>query len=121
MHKIHEKINYLEFPVKDIAKTKAFFSQVFSWEYEDFGPEYTAFTNETVDGGFFKADLTVKASQGSVLIVFYSEDLEQTQSKIEKAGGEILQDIFIFPGGRRFHFSDLNENEYAVWSDLDPK
>ncbi|VVT23323.1 Glyoxalase family protein [Marinobacter salarius] len=28
-----------------------------------------------------------------------------------------MQDIFSFPGGRRFHFSDPNGNEYAVWSE----
>jgi N-acetylglutamate synthase-like GNAT family acetyltransferase len=26
---------------------------------------------------------------------------------------------FSFPGGRRFHFSDPNGNEFAVWSDID--
>ena len=40
-----------------------------------------------------------------------------TKSKIEKAGGSILKAIFSFPGGRRFHFSDPNGNEYAVWTD----
>lgn len=39
----HEKINYVEFPARDLAKTKAFFTAAFSWEFEDFGPDYTAF------------------------------------------------------------------------------
>ena len=50
-------------------------------------------------------------------MVFYSLELEATLEKIEKAGGEIIKPIFSFPGGRRFHFSDPNGNEYAVWSD----
>ncbi|HFS85066.1 MAG TPA: VOC family protein, partial [Epsilonproteobacteria bacterium] len=33
------------------------------------------------------------------------------------AGGVIEKEIFAFPGGRRFHFSDPNGNEFAVWSD----
>lgn len=113
----HEKINYVEFPSRDIEKTKEFFSKAFGWRFEDFGPEYTAFSNQGLDGGFFKSDLVVTAAKGSALVVFYSEDLESTQAKIESAGGTISQAIFNFPGGRRFHFNDPNGNEYAVWSD----
>jgi len=113
----HEKINYVEFPAKDIEATKAFFTQVFGWSFVDYGPEYTAFSGEGIDAGFFKSDLTVSTENGSALIVFYSKDLEQTLSKIENAGGSIIKPIFSFPGGRRFHFDDPNGNEYAVWSD----
>jgi len=114
---IHEKINYLEFPAKDIAKTKAFFSTVFAWSFTDYGPEYTAFSEAGIDGGFYKSELTCTTANGSVLVVVYSNDLEQTQSKIEAAGGSVIKPIFTFPGGRRFHFADPNGNEYAVWSD----
>jgi len=114
---IHEKINYLEFPAKDIAKTKAFFSTVFAWSFTDYGPEYTAFSQAGIDGGFYRSDLTCATANGSVLVVVYSNDLEQTQSKIEAAGGSVIKPIFAFPGGRRFHFADPNGNEYAVWSD----
>lgn len=113
----HEKINYIEFPSKNIALTKSFFATAFDWTFEDYGPDYTAFSNVGIDGGFFTSDQVVSASQGSALVVFYSEQLEQTQSKIEQAGGSIVQEIFSFPGGRRFHFADPNGNEYAVWSD----
>jgi len=113
----HEKINYVEFPAKDIEATKAFFTTVFGWSFVDYGPEYTAFSNAGIDGGFFKSDLFVSTENGSALIVFYSQDLEQTQSKIENAGGAIIKPIFSFPSGRRFHFNDPNGNEYAVWSD----
>lgn len=115
----HEKINYLELPATDIEATKAFFSAVFGWSFVDYGPEYTAFSDQGIDGGFFKSDLTACTKNGSVLIVFYSNELEQTQAKIERAGGRIIKPIFSFPGGRRFHFADPNGNEYAVWSEPD--
>lgn len=114
----HEKINYVEFPARDIEATKAFFTAAFNWSFVDYGTEYAAFSNEGLDGGFFKSDLTVSAEKGSALIIFYSKDLENTQSKIETSGGEITNPIFPFPGGRRFHFSDPSGNEYAVWSDI---
>ncbi|MFQ5753829.1 MAG: VOC family protein [bacterium] len=113
----HEKINYVEFPAKDIEATKAFFTEVFGWSFVDYGPEYTAFSNEGIDGGFFKSDLTSSTANGSALIVFYSKNLEQTQLKIENAGGSIIKPIFSFPGGRRFHFTEPSGNEFAVWSD----
>lgn len=114
----HEKIDYVEFPAKDIETTKTFFAEIFSWAFTDYGPEYTAFVNEGLNGGFFKSNLIASVATGSALIVFYSQNLEQTQTKIEKAKGEIIKPIFSFPGGRRFHFADPNGNEYAVWSDV---
>ena len=117
MHE-HEKIDYVELPAKNIETTKAFFTEVYGWSFVDYGPEYAAFSNAGFDGGFFKSDLSVSTNNGSALIVFYSEDLEQTQLKIENAGGSIIKPIFSFPGGRRFHFCDPNGNEYAVWSDI---
>jgi predicted enzyme related to lactoylglutathione lyase len=113
----HEKINYVEFPSKDLAVTKAFFSAVFGWSFSDYGDEYTSFFNEGINGGFFKSDLTESTETGSALIVFYSYELEQTQAKIENAGGVVIKPTFSFPGGCRFHFADPNGNEYAVWSD----
>lgn len=113
----HEKIDYVELASNDLSATKAFFKQAFGWEFEDFGSEYTAFANQGVDGGFYKADLKAVAEQGSALVVFYSADLEQTQSKVSDAGGVITQAIFSFPGGRRFHFTEPAGNEFAVWTD----
>jgi len=113
----HEKINYVEFPAKDIEAAKVFFNSVFGWSFVDYGPEYAAFSDEGLNGGFYKSELSVSTKSGSALIVFYSKELEETQTKIENAGGTIIKPIFPFPGGRRFHFGDPNGNEYAVWSD----
>ncbi len=113
----HEKINYVEFPAKDIEAAKAFFSTVFGWSFVDYGPEYSSFSNAGLEGGFYKSDLSSSTDKGAALVVFFSQELEKTRSKIEKAGGKIIKPIFSFPGGRRFHFTDPNGNEYAVWSD----
>lgn len=113
----HETINYVEFPATDLDAVKAFFGAVFGWSFTDYGPEYTAFSDQGLDGGFFKSDQVMSSALGSALIVFYSDDLEATQVKIEQAGGSIVKPCFAFPGGRRFHFSDPNGNEYAVWSE----
>lgn len=112
----HEKINYVEFPAKNLKATKSFFEAAFGWSFVDYGPDYAAFSDQGLDGGFFKSDLAASAAKGSALIVFYSDRLEETQSKIERAGGRIVKPIYNFPGGRRFHFAEPSGNEFAVWS-----
>jgi uncharacterized protein len=113
----HHKIDYVEFPAKDMYKTKIFFAKAFAWKFEDYGPEYCAFSSSGLNGGFFKSDRTSSTEQGSVLVVLYSENLEATLETVEQCGGTIVKSIFEFPGGRRFHFADPNGNEFAVWSD----
>ncbi len=114
----HEKISYVEFPSRDMVATKKFFAEVFNWSFTDYGDNYIAFSDQVLEGGFYKSEQCSSTSNGAALVVFYSRDLEETLSKIEKAEGMIVRPVFSFPGGRRFHFTDPNGNEYAVWSDL---
>ncbi len=116
----HHKINYVEFPSKDLPSTKSFFLNAFGWSFEDYGPEYTAFTGEGLDGGFFKSDIAAQTSNGSALVVLYSENLEQSVQSVQDAGASVIKPIFSFPGGRRFHFQEPGGNEVAIWSDNDP-
>lgn len=113
-----EKINYLEFPAKDLAATKVFFNQVFKWEFTDYGPEYIAFEEGSgFNGGFYQSDLYSSCNNGAALTIFYSANIRRTEQKITAAGGKITTPLFTFPGGVRFHFSDPNGNEFAVWSE----
>ncbi len=116
MHE-HEKMNYVEFPCRNIPASKAFFTEVFGWQFEDYGPDYAAFSNEGLDGGFYTDEHSVNAEKGSALIVFYSADIAATEQKVRAAGGTINKALFDFPGGRRFHFTDPSDNEFAVWTE----
>lgn len=108
------QIDYIELPASDIAKTKTFYHAVFGWEFTDYGPGYTSFHDGRLGGGF----TTETPGPGAgVLLVIYSDDLNAVQEKIKAAGGKIVKEIFSFPGGRRFHFTDPNGNELAVWSE----
>lgn len=111
-----EVINYVEFPAKDIPASKAFFEQAFAWSFVDYGPEYSAFKNSGIEGGFFLSEQASTTENGSCLIVLLSDDLEGSEKRVKKAGGTISQEIFSFPGGRRFHFIEPSGNELAVWS-----
>ena len=113
----HEKLDYAEYPARDLAATKLFFQAAFGWSFVDYGPDYTAFSDEGLDGGFFKSELVANTDAGSALLIFYSERLEETLAKVTAAGGRITKPIFAFPGGRRFHFTEPSGNEFAVWAE----
>lgn len=113
----HETINYVEFPSLDLGASKRFFAEAFGWSFLDYGPDYAAFSDAGLDGGFFRAAVAGRTERGSALVVLYSDALEATLSKVEAAGGEIVKPVFAFPGGRRFHFVEPGGNELAVWGE----
>ena len=111
------KIDYIEFQAADIAATKKFFEQLFGWKFTDYGPDYTSFEDGRIAGGFSKSDNRSTVAAGGVLIVFYHPDLEKVRQRVIDLGGQVIKDIFSFPGGRRFHFSEPSGNECAIWSE----
>ena len=111
----HLQIDYVEFQTTDRAATKAFFSEVFGWRYQDYGDAYTAILDAGLDGGFY--DAAEPSNSPAMLIIFYSSDLEATREAVLGAGGELTREIFSFPGGRRFHFREPGGNEFAVWAE----
>ena len=114
---MNEKINYIEFQAKNLPATKEFFRKVFGWTFQDYGNEYTAFSESGIEGGFYQSDLKSEVQTGGALVVLYTYELEATQDRVVDKGGEIVREIFAFPGGRRFHFLEPSGNELAVWSD----
>jgi predicted enzyme related to lactoylglutathione lyase len=107
-------INYIEFNVVDIERAKAFYGAVFGWTFTDYGPGYCAFFDGEMNGGFQAGS---KVRPGGPLVVLYGSDLAEIQKRIETAGGKIVKETFAFPGGRRFHFTDPDGHELAVWSE----
>ncbi len=108
------RIDYLELPVNDVAEAKRFYSQVFGWPFTDYGPDYTCFSDGRLAGGFAKAE---KYVPGGPLIVIYALSLSNVERAIVENGGTITQEVYDFPGGKRFHFRDPAGHELAVWSE----
>jgi uncharacterized protein len=106
------RLNYVELPVADGPKTKAFYERAFGWSLTDFGPTYHATTTGDVDIGL-QADSV--ATPRAPLPVIHVGDLDAALAAVIAAGGTITKPIFSFPGGRRFHFHDPAGNELAVW------
>lgn len=107
------RIDYVEFVVHDIDRTKAFYGTVFGWSFTDYGPDYCEFQDGRLTGGF-TTEGTLKP--GGPLVVLYGDDLPALSASIVQSGGKISKPIFDFPGGQRFHFVDPNGYELAVWT-----
>jgi uncharacterized protein len=103
--------DFLELPVGDIAAAQAFYARAFGLEMSGFGPTYACTMTGDVDIGL-QGDAQEQAS--APLIVIRVGDLEAALAAVEAAGGTITRRIFSFPGGRRFHFRDLDGNELAA-------
>ena len=108
------RVDYIEFPATDMAATKSFYGRVFGWKFTDYGPDYTCFEDGRLAGGFWKSG---EVRAGGPLVVIYAQSLASMEAAVREAGGTIVKETFEFPGGRRFHFTDPNGNELAIWSD----
>jgi predicted enzyme related to lactoylglutathione lyase len=104
-------IVYLELPSNNLAADKQFYASLFGWTFENFGPKYAAIHSAGLEGG-------LNAGKGgrsnAPLPVINTDDIEAMEQRVTQAGGTITVPTFAFPGGRRFHFTDLSGNELAV-------
>ena len=103
------RLNYLELPVAATGPAVAFYAKVMGWTFTDYGPDYAATTTGDTDLGL-DADTALKV----MLPVIQVNDLEATLAAVEAAGGTIVDLIFAFPAGRRFHFRDPDGHVLAA-------
>ena len=104
-------IAYLELPTTDVAASKQFYGSLFGWTFQDWGPDYAAFSQAGLDGGFNGDPESITKAP---LVVLQTDDVDAMAARIAPAGGTITMPIFSFPGGRRFHFKDPSGQELAV-------
>ena len=110
------KLDYLELPATDLAAHKAFYSRAFGWTFQDYGPDYAAFDDGELQGGFCRGN-PATSEAGAPLVVLYAAQLAPVQAAVEAQGGSVVKPVFAFPGGRRFQFVEPGGNELAVWSE----
>lgn len=107
------QIDNIEFNVSDIARSKAFYGHAFGWTFVDYGPTYTEFSDGRLTGGFTTGE---PIRPGGPLVILYADDLDATQQRLKGLGAAITRETFSFPGGSRFHFTDPDGYELAVWN-----
>jgi predicted enzyme related to lactoylglutathione lyase len=104
--------DYVEFSAQDLNVVKAFYAQAFGWEFQDWGPDYVAFSGAGIEGGFRGGETP---TAGGALVILYASDLEAAERAVTGAGG-VVTERHEFPGGRRFHFRDPAGNVLGVWT-----
>lgn len=110
-----EKIDYIELPSSDRARSSAFFDAAFGWGSTSYGPNYDALDDAGVGAGINQhADKTA-----APLVIIRTSDIDAAEQRVIAAGGTITRAQFDFPGGRRFHFREPGGNELAVWIERD--
>lgn len=105
-------IDYVEFAAPDLNAVKTFYAAAFGWNFEDWGPDYAAFSGAGIEGGFRGGETP---SAGGPLVILYAADLEASERAVVAAGG-VVTERHDFPGGRRFHFRDPAGNVLGVWT-----
>ena len=88
------RINWFEVPVTDFGRAKKFYEEVFRTKLEDWPMDDVmlgVFSDEGVSGAIIKGE-GIKPSMDGTLIYFNAgEDLTEVMSRIEPAGGKVLQ------------------------------
>ena len=108
------RLNYVELPVADSGASARFYEAALGWSMTRFAPTYAGTMGNHSDLGL-DADTELTAPLPNV----ETDDLEAMLAQVEAAGGRIVQPIFAFPGGRRFHFANPDGNVIGVWQGAD--
>jgi uncharacterized protein len=120
MTHLHHAIDYIELNVTDLAASKAFYEQAFGWRFNDYGDDYAGIRAPAGDpsgeGEVGGLGVGRPPGPGGSLVILYSDDLEASQAAVEAAGGAVTEGPYVFPGGRRFLFTDNSGNLLAVWT-----
>jgi predicted enzyme related to lactoylglutathione lyase len=107
---------HLELPVKDTARAKAFYGEVFGWQFQDVpGMDYTLFSTpgNVVGGGFFTPSEKMPEKVINYMLV---DSIETAKERVEKFGGKALSPKIDVPGhGSLMHVLDSEGNLIALW------
>ncbi|WP_438352333.1 VOC family protein [Microbacterium sp. CJ88] len=119
-HAIPLTIDYIEISVTDMAAARDFYGAAFGWTFTAYGDSYsgirTAAEAEGDEaGGLVLAD---EVTRGGPLVLLYVDDLDDAVSRVQAAGGAVINGPYDFPGGHRFHFLDPSGNELGVWGPM---
>lgn len=105
-------LDYVELPVTSVEAQKQFYSSAFGWSFTEYGETYAAHEEGPCQ---FALNGTGEHQGASALPVVRVADIAAAREAVIAAGGTITLEIFDFPGGKRFHFTDPEGSQMAVY------
>lgn len=102
--------NYLEMKATDLGASKTFYEKAFGFAFTDYGPDYAA-----VEGGAVQIGLAAGEEPPAPMPTFETDDLAAALAQVKAADGEIVKEIFDYPGGQRFECLDPAGNRLAIY------
>lgn len=86
------RLSWWEIQVPDLEQAKAFYGEVFGWSFEPYGDDFVIIKSdgEMIGGLDVPAEPREPAGR-HVLIYFDVDDLEETVSAVERAGGTVVR------------------------------
>lgn len=116
-------ISWFEIPVNDLERAAEFYSQILGAELEPFefnGEEMAIFPGdeESINGALIKGKGYVPSGEGSIVYLNGGEDLNIVLSRVEAAGGRILEGKIEVIEGRVYAalFEDTEGNRVGLYS-----
>ncbi|SDD58001.1 VOC family protein [Auraticoccus monumenti] len=116
MPNLHHVIDYVELGVTDLPAARSFYEQAFGWAFTDYGPGYAGIQGPGGEGEVGGITTTRRPGGEGPLVLLYSDDLDATLAGVTAAGGTVVTEPEVFPGGRRFTFADPSGNVLGVWA-----
>jgi len=107
--------NYIEMKASNIEASKAFYSAAFGFKFTDYGTEYSCVEANGNSADSISIGIAAGQEPAAPMPTFESDDLEDSLAAVQKAGAQIVKDIFAFPGGRRFECLDPSSNRIAIY------
>lgn len=79
-------LDYIEFPVADLAVAREFYGTVFGWRFNDYGPAYAGIIAADGQGEVGGLDATATPTPGGPLVLIRSADLAASAAAVTQAG-----------------------------------
>jgi len=102
--------NYIEMNATDLSASKQFYQDALGFSFTDYGDQYAA-----VEGGPVQIGIAVSDKPAAPMPTFETDDLEASLADVKATGAKIEQEIFQYPGGRRFECLDPAGNRIAIY------
>ncbi|QQS34899.1 MAG: VOC family protein [Ignavibacteriales bacterium] len=108
-------IAHIEIPSTDLERSKKYYSDVFGWDFRDFGNGYKLFNNHNgIMVGLRKVDSV--ASGNTTVFHVAVRDIEKVMTKCSDAGGKIFKSKTVIPAmGWYALINDIDGNVVGLY------